>query len=175
MAWVIRGIRRHLFTTATLLFLLVGLSSCDGCLKGCLGPPQEGEVVYEREDAYTSGGGEYQDQEKATDDELKQAMKASAKYMKNLETGLEAGNWSSVRVSAKKLEDLIGQRCVNLYIKTHGSAPAEFVNISHDFYTQVLKLLIAERYNKYDLAVTYYENMKADCDACHRKFKNSRG
>ncbi len=171
MTGVIKDMRRHLFTAATLLFLLVGLSSCDGCLKGCLGPPQEGEVVYEREEEYTSGGGE--DQEKATDDELKQAMKASAKYMKNLETGLEAGNWSSVRVSAKKLEDLIGQRCVNLYIKTHGSAPAEFVNISHDFYTHVLKLLIAERYNNYDLAVTYYEDMNADCDACHEKFKNN--
>ncbi|MCP4366352.1 MAG: cytochrome c [Planctomycetes bacterium] len=167
--------RRYLSTTATLLFLLVGLSSCDGCLRGCLNPPQEEDVANEREGAYTSGEEQDRSQEKATDSELKHAMKTSARYMKNLEMAIEVGNWTSARVSAKKLEDLIGQRCVNLYIKTNGSAPEEFVNISHDFNTHVLKLLIAEKYNKYDLATTHFESMKADCEACHQKFKKSEG
>ena len=167
--------RRYLSTTATLLFLLVGLSSCDGCLRGCSCLPQEGDVANEWQGTYTSGEGQDPYQEKATDSELKHAMKASARYMKNLEMAIEVGNWTSARVSAKKLEDLIGQRCVNLYIKTTGSAPEEFVNISHDFNTHVLKLLIAEKYNNYDLAAEYFESMKADCEACHQKFKESGG
>ncbi len=162
--------RLNPFTKVILLCLLICPSSCD---VSSYYSSWEEEPVAEREVADTFR--EEQVSESATDTELRQAMKVAAKYMKNLEGAMEAGNWTSARVSAKKLEDLIGQRCVNLYIKTHGSAPEEFVNISQDFYTQVLKLLMAERYNKYELAVAHYENMKADCDDCHRKFRRERG
>lgn len=154
-----------------LLYLLVCLSSCD--VSSYYSSQSEEETETERERTDTAG--EAQVSETATDQELKQAMKASAKYMKSLESAMESGNWSSARASAKKLEDLIGQRCVNLYIKTYGSAPEEFVNISQDFYTHVLKLLMAERYNNYDLARTHFEDMKADCEYCHSKYKREKG
>ncbi|MFQ5861681.1 MAG: hypothetical protein ACE5IC_01020 [Candidatus Brocadiales bacterium] len=159
--------RQSLFTAAILSCLLICLPSCDWYYSS------EEEPVAEWEETETFR--EAQAPERATDEELKQAMKASAKYMKNLETAMDVGNWTAARVSAKKLEDLIGQRCVNLYIKTYGFAPEEFVNISQDFYTQVLKLLMAERYNKYDLARTHFDNMKADCEDCHHKFRKEKG
>lgn len=159
-------IRQHLFTL-TIPLLLVCIPSCDWYYTS------EEEIVTEREPAKTFE--ETQAVEKATEDELKQAMKASAKYMKNLETAMDTGNWTAARVSAKKIEDLIGKRCVNLYIKTYGSAPEEFVNISQDFYNQLLRLLMAERYNKYDLARTHFDNMKVDCEDCHHKFREEKG
>ncbi len=157
--------RKYLFTIVGLFCLLVSIPSCDwSCYsREGVGPSAERE-----------GAPGKQSSERATDAELKDAMKASAKYMKNLESAMETGNWSSARVSAKKLEDLIGQRCVNLYIKTHGKAPRKFVLISQDFNSHVLKLLMAERYNKYDIARTHYVSMKEDCEKCHQEFREER-
>lgn len=163
--------RPNLFTTTALLCLLICLSSCDVSSYYSSSPEEETGTERRETDRFE----ETQVAERATEQELKQAMKASAKYMKNLESAMESGNWPSARASAKKLEDLIGQRCVNLYIKTYGSAPEEFINISQDFYTHVLKLLMAEKYNKYDIARTRFEDMKEDCEYCHHKFRKEKG
>ncbi|HHT9135274.1 MAG TPA: hypothetical protein ACFYD2_10265 [Candidatus Avalokitesvara rifleensis] len=167
----IEDMKRRLFPTLALLCLLMFITSCD--VSSYYSSSSKEETETEQGEVDTPK--ETQVSEGATDQELKDAMKSSAKYMKNLESAMEFGNWSSARASAKKLEDLIGQRCVNLYIKTYGSAPEEFVNISQDFYTHVLKLLIAEKYNNYDLARTHFEDMKADCEYCHSKFKKEKG
>ncbi len=163
------SMKKYLCAIVTLFCLLVCLSSCDWYYEYS----SEEEPAAEREEYTTSG--EAQVSEKVTDEELRQAMKASSRYMKNMEAAIDAGNWTAARGAAKKLEDLIGKRCVNLYIETYGSAPEEFVNISQDFYNQVLKFLMAERYDKYELARTHFDNMMADCEDCHYKFRKDRG
>lgn len=161
-----RDMKQHCLYLLASLCLAVWISSCDWYYSAEEEPVAERSEVTEEFEEETAVG--------ITDEELKQAMKASARYMRNLEAAMDAGNWTAARASAKKLEELIGQRCVNLYIKTYGSAPEEFVGISQDFYNHVLKLLVAERYNKYELARSHYESMKADCDDCHSKFREGR-
>lgn len=156
--------KRYSLMTVTLLCLMVCFPSCEW---SCFAPGESPSGEY----GGISPSEERDATEKATDSELQDVMRASAKYMKNLEASMENGNWPATRVSAKKLEDLIGKRCVNLYVKVHGRVSRKFTDISKDFNEHVLKLLNAERYNKYELARTQFENMKLDCDNCHDKFR----
>lgn len=112
---------------------------------------------------------------KETDGELKAVMEEASKYMKSLDNSIKNGNWPATGKSAEKLEELIGQRCVNLYVKTHPDTPEEFVNISQRFYDDVLKLLMAQRYQKTELAEEQFQKMKASCEECHQRFRKEKG
>lgn len=112
---------------------------------------------------------------KESDGELKAVMEEASKYMKSLDNAIKSGNWPATGKSAEKLEELIGRRCVNLYVKMHPDTPQEFVNISQRFYDDVLKLLMAQRYQKTELAETQFQKMKASCEECHQRFRKERG
>lgn len=107
-------------------------------------------------------------------EELRGVMSSASRHMKRLDVALGGANWTTTRDSAKRLEDLIGQRCVNSYIKAHKSVPQDFVQISQRFNDAVLKLLVAERYQDAPLAKSQFQLMQEGCEECHQKYRKEK-
>jgi cytochrome c556 len=121
----------------------------------------------EEEASYTLQEGE---NEKGHE-ELKGIMAAASKHMKRLNNALVEEEWASARDSAKRLEELIGQRCVNSYIKINKDVPQDFVQISQGFNDAVLRFLVAERHQNNSLASSQFQIMQDRCQECHKKYR----
>ena len=107
-------------------------------------------------------------------EELKDVMASASRHMKRLEAALGGGNWATARDSAKGLEDLIGRRCVNSYVKAHREVPQDFVQMSQRFNDAVLRLLVAERQQDAPLARSQFQLMQEGCERCHQKYRKER-
>ncbi len=147
----------------TFIFLgLTGLISC-GEWEG----PEEVKKAVEEEPAPIVSEGE--DMEGY--EELKGIMASASRHMKKLEGSLARGSWPTARESAKVLEELIGRRCVNSYIKLHGEVPQDFVHKSQRFNDAVLRLLVAERHQDVALANSQFQLMRQECEECHQRYR----
>ncbi len=114
-------------------------------------------------------------------EELRDVMASAARHMKRLEvalggstTGYREVNWATTRDSAKILEDLIGRRCVNSYIKVHKDVPQDFVQTSQRFNDAVLRLLVAGRHQDVPLAQSQFQLMQEGCEKCHQKYRKEQ-
>ena len=106
--------------------------------------------------------------------ELKDVMASASRHMKRLESALGGGNWATARDSAKGLEDLIGRRCVNSYVKAHREVPQDFVQMSQRFNDAVLRLLVAERQQDAPLASSQFQLMQEGCERCHQRYRKEK-
>ncbi|HHT9135273.1 MAG TPA: hypothetical protein ACFYD2_10260 [Candidatus Avalokitesvara rifleensis] len=108
-------------------------------------------------------------------EQLKTVMEAAELNMIKLKDALRFENWDASRQAAARLEELIGNYCINLYLKMNPTVSEEFVIISQRFYNSLFNILIAEISNNFDAAWTQYVQMKADCGECHSKFRKEGG
>jgi len=108
-------------------------------------------------------------------EQLKTVMEAAELNMIKLKDALRFENWDASRQAATRLEELIGNYCINLYLKMNPTVSEEFVIISQRFYNSLFNILIAEISNNFDAAWTQYVQMKADCGECHSKFRKEGG
>jgi hypothetical protein len=147
------------------LLALIGVSSCWGWEE----PQQEVKeaITVEEEETPPAVREDYE--------ELKDIMASASRHMKRLEGSLGGDNWATARDSAKRLEDLIGRRCVNSYVKAHKDVPQDFVRISQRFNDAVLRLLVAERHQDSSLAKGQFQLMQEGCEECHQKYRKERG
>lgn len=107
-------------------------------------------------------------------EELKDVMTRASRQMKRLEGSLREDNWTTARDSAKNLEELIGRRCVNSYVKAHKEVTQDFVQMSQRFNDAVLRLLVAERHQDTPLAQSQFQLMQEGCKKCHQKYRKEK-
>lgn len=108
-------------------------------------------------------------------EQFKTVMEAAELNMIKLKDALRFENWDTSRQAATRLEELIGNYCINLYLKMNPTISEEFVIISQRFFNSLFNILIAEISNNFDAAWTQYVQMKADCAECHSKFRKEGG
>ncbi len=165
---------------------LMGLPSCWGWeepqpeggratheeeVKKAFSPMEEGERPPRLQEEQWQG---YSRQGAEDYEELKDVMASASRHMKRLESALGGGNWATARDSAKGLEDLIGRRCVNSYVKAHREVPQDFVQMSQRFNDAVLRLLLAERQQDAPLARSQFQLMQEGCERCHQRYRKER-
>lgn len=129
-------------------------------------PPEKAEKPKPAEEVVTI----FEDRE-----QFKTVMEAASLNMIKLKDALRFEDWDASRKAATRLEELIGNYCINLYLRINPNVPEGFVVISQRFFNSLFNILIAEISNDFDSAWTQYVKMKADCSECHSKFRKEGG
>ncbi len=140
-----------------IIFLLTsitftGLISCNKTEKK---PVQEEEIK-----AYLS--------EKET---LEQAMKKTSRDSRRLARAIESRDWIEIEMWASELKQGIGVSCVNLYIKNHSGATAEFIILGDRFYNATNRLILSCKKRDDEIADAQFEKILKSCDMCHEEYK----
>ncbi len=144
--------KRLLILFLSMLVALTGLISCKKA--------EEAAVENEEIQAYMS-------EEKT----LKLAMKKTSRDTRRLAKALESRNWIDIEMWANELKQGIGVSCVNLYIKNHAGASAEFIILSDRFYNASSRLILSCKKHDAEIADAQFGKMIKSCDTCHEGYK----
>jgi hypothetical protein len=108
------------------------------------------------------------------EESLAQAMKKTSMDTKRLARALESRDWIEIEMWAGELKQGAGVSCVNLYIKNHPGASAEFIILGGRFYNAANRLILSCKDRDTEIADAEFNKMIKACDDCHEGYKEKK-
>ncbi len=105
------------------------------------------------------------------EESLERAMKKTSMDTKRLARALESRDWIEIEMWAGELKQGIGVSCVNLYIKNHPGASAEFIILGGRFYNAANRLILSCKDRDTEIADAEFNKMLKSCDDCHEGYR----
>jgi len=108
---------------------------------------------------------------------LNQEMNEIQEGMMKIIPAISAGNWETIANIAKKIKNsfILKQKLTQKQIEElHGSLPAEFIEMDHNYHSTAGKLAHAALQHDGELVNFYFYKLHSQCIKCHSKYASER-